>query len=353
MFEEEPDGSLFEDGEDHDEDGFLLSEGENETAEMRKIVGPFAEVVERAPRFMPPQRRFARLNAQEARQWYNPDAATAVQFPAGYPPPLRDRWEDLVVPSVDEDCLVEHFVPIALYMERNKDWDEDSDVVFVDQDGELEPTVVARVLRCEAHVSPGRNEFWYFQVYNLLERREEFYFILEEFSRRPDTVNFPPRPPNLVPPPSPFDGYQPPPHLAMMRADYECSEYVHSECEEHADTDKHLDQESVGSLQGQEGKPLDKSAEEVMSKEELKAKVEELSKPVLQGSVFFAKALASRKGPEVLTALQEIVTQLEQYGLFVTKVHTDLCVCERISLVQAHAFMACFKRDSPILYLRD
>ena len=255
MFEEEPDGSLFEDGEDHDEDGFLLSEGENETAEMRKIVGPFAEVVERAPRFMPPQRRFARLNAQEARQWYNPDAATAVQFPAGYPPPLRDRWEDLVVPSVDEDCLVEHFVPIALYMERNKDWDEDSDVVFVDQDGELEPTVVARVLRCEAHVSPGRNEFWYFQVYNLLERREEFYFILEEFSRRPDTVNFPPRPPNLVPPPSPFDGYQPPPHLAMMRADYECSEYVHSECEEHADTDKHLDQESVGSWQGQEGNP--------------------------------------------------------------------------------------------------
>ncbi|CAE7685688.1 unnamed protein product, partial [Symbiodinium necroappetens] len=216
-----------------------------------------------------------------------------------------DSWEDLVIPSFDED------------------WDEDSDVVFVDQDGELEPTVVAKVLRYEGHVSPARNEFWYFRVHNLLEDKEETYFILEEFGARPDTLNFPPRPPNLVPPPSPFDGYEPPPRLATMQEDVDCGEYVLSECEEHANSSKPQDKESEASWLGADLENPTSVSEEVLSKEALKAKVEELSKPVPQGSVILAKALVSRKGSEVLMALQEIVVQLEQYGLFVSKVHTD------------------------------
>ncbi|OLP97686.1 hypothetical protein AK812_SmicGene19943 [Symbiodinium microadriaticum] len=325
VFEEEAEEPRFDGEEEKDEEGFLLSDDEPAKAEMRKIVGPFDEVVARAPRYMSPRRRFARLDFQESQRWYDPDAATALQFPLGYPPPLQDRWEDLVIPSFDEDCLVEHFIPIALYMNRNQDWDEHSDVVFVDQDGELEPTVVARVLRYEGHVSPARNEFWYFQVHNLLEDKEETYFILEEFSTRADTANFPPRPPNLVPPPSPFDGYEPPPRLAMMQEDVDFGEYVLSEGEEHGHSNagKPQDQESVASWLEADLENLASVSEEVLSKEALKAKVEELSKPVPQGSVILAKALVSRKGSEVLMALQEIVVQLEQYGLFVSKVHTD------------------------------
>ena len=325
VFEEEAEEPRLDGEEEKDEEGFLLSDDEPAKAEMRKIVGPFDEVVARAPRYMPPRRRFARLDFQESQRWYDPDAATALQFPLGYPPPLQDRWEDLVIPSFDEDCLVEHFIPIALYMNRNQDWDEHSDVVFVDQDGELEPTVVARVLRYEGHVSPARNEFWYFQVHNLLEDKEETYFILEEFSTRADTANFPPRPPNLVPPPSPFDGYEPPPRLAMMQEDVDFGEYVLSEGEEHGHSNagKPQDQESVASWLEADLENLASVSEEVLSKEALKAKVEELSKPVPQGSVILAKALVSRKGSEVLMALQEIVVQLEQYGLFVSKVHTD------------------------------
>ena len=333
LFEEEAEEPRLDGEEEMDEEGLLLSDEEPAKAEMRKIVGPFDGAVARAPRYMPPRRRFARLDSQESQRWFDPDAATALQFLLGYPPPLQDSWEDLVIPSFDE-----------LYMNRNQDWDEDSDVVFVDQDGELEPTVVAKVLRYEGHVSPARNEFWYFRVHNLLEDKEETYFILEEFGARPDTLNFPPRPPNLVPPPSPFDGYEPPPRLAMMQEDVDCGEYVLSECEEHANSSKPQDKESEASWLGADLENPTSVSEEVLSKEALKAKVEELSKPVPQGSPRVTQGIRSLDGTS-----RDCCSVRAIWFVCVQGAHRQSA---RVPLVQAGAFLACFKRNSQVFHFR-
>ncbi|CAE7662902.1 TY5A [Symbiodinium sp. CCMP2456] len=77
-------------------------------------------------------------------------------------------WDRFRIPNVGEDVPVQQFLPVALYLDRNRDWTEDNEVVFVDQDGDIDPTVIARVVESEVVRIRGGGEVWAFTITSLL-----------------------------------------------------------------------------------------------------------------------------------------------------------------------------------------
>ena len=77
-------------------------------------------------------------------------------------------WDRFRIPDVGVDVPVQQFLPVALYLDRNRDWTEDNEVVFVDQDGDVDPTVIARVVESQVVRIRGGGEVWAFTLTSLL-----------------------------------------------------------------------------------------------------------------------------------------------------------------------------------------